>query len=200
MILGSLGFIDSWKLPALIAHPLQAMAKFLSWNLQVLSDGDDFCTLSPSTPITNILCIHAILNLPGFTGLCHCTELFLGVESSHFFARPPASPRAREASSSSTRKPGFHLVLGCLSSHPPGRVSHALSELEQGLIHSSYNTSLILFTCLPPQHDAELLGTRLCFSSPPLAPSPVHGTFTKTFWSQEKFLWVSYPIFRESVD
>lgn len=82
----------------------------------------------------------------------------------------------------------FWESLCCLPSHPPGRVSHSLPELEQDLIHSFYNTSFILFTCLSPQHDAELLGTRLCYSSPPLAPSPVPGTFTKTFWSPEKFL------------
>lgn len=121
MILGSLGFTDRWKIPALTAHPLQAMAKSLSWNLQVLSKRDNFPTLSPATPITNILCIHAILNLPGFTGLCRCTELFLGVESSPFLARPPASPRAREASSSSTPKPGFPpCVFGKASAaYPP---------------------------------------------------------------------------------
>lgn len=121
MILGSLGFIDRWKIPALTAHPLQAVAKSLSWNLQVLADGDDFSTLSPATSITNILCNHAILNLPGFTGRCRCTELFLGVESSHFLARPPESPRAREASSSSTPKPGFPpCVFGKASAaYPP---------------------------------------------------------------------------------
>lgn len=121
-MLGSLGFTDRWKSPALTAHPLQAMATSLSlMEFTGSLDGDDFSTLSPDTSITNTLCTHAILNLPGFTGLCRCAELFLGVESSHFLARPPASPRAREASSSSTPKPGFPpCVFGKASAaYPP---------------------------------------------------------------------------------
>lgn len=73
--------------------------------------------------------------------------------------------------------------LRCLSSQPPGRVSHSLPGLEQNLIiHSSYNTSFILCTCLSPQQDTELLRTSLCYSFLPLAPSPVLGTSTEAFW------------------
>lgn len=129
----------------------------------------------PSYPVTNLLCFPALLNLPGFTDLC--IALPLGLESPQFLARPPAGPHARAASCSSASKSGFQLcIFGKASPASPlalQGVSHSLPGLEQGLIHSSYSTSFILFTCLSPQHDAELLGTSLCYSSPPLAPSPV---------------------------
>lgn len=41
--------------------------------------------------------------------------------------------------------------LCLLSSCPLGRVSHSLSGLEPSRIHSSSNTSLVLFMCLSPQ-------------------------------------------------
>lgn len=148
--------------------------------------------LIPSHPITDFLCIPAILNFPGFRDLCLCT----------------ASPRTGifslpcQATCTSPCQGGkllpntkiwlptlcFWESLCCLSTHPPGGVSHSLPELEQSLIHSSYNISFILFTSLSPQQDAELSGTSLCYSSPPLAPSPVPGTLTKAFGSPDRFL------------
>lgn len=99
------------------------------------------------------------------------------------FCQATYTSPARQASCSLAPNSAFILVfwesLYLLSSQPPGRVSHYLPGLEQSLIHSSANTSFILFTCLSPKQDTELLGNKQRYSSPPSTSSPVPGTLMK---------------------
>lgn len=118
-----------------------------------------FYLIPSASPLTtDFLCIPVILNFLGFTGLCLCTAsprtgIFqLPCQATCTYPCQGGKPLPNTEVWLPTLC--FWESLRCLSSRPPGRVSHSLPELEQGLMHSSYNTSFILFTCLSPQQDA----------------------------------------------
>lgn len=180
------------EIPAFSSHPLQAKSKgLLHGVLQVLSYWSYFSTL-----LTNLiqpphlrfpLCSHhtELPRVPTSLPSCPSDWIPPSLLPSYMHILMPgrqAAPQHQSLASSFA----FWESLCCLSSQPPGRVSHSLPGLEQDLIiHSSYNTSFILCTCLSPQQDTELLRTSLCYSFLPLAPSPVLRTSTEAFWFPE---------------
>lgn len=82
--------------------PTSTVQRSPSWSLQVLSYWGSFSTLT-QPPHHQLVCISTTWKLQA----CVSAQLPQGLESSHFFARPPAPPYARKANFYSTSKSGF---------------------------------------------------------------------------------------------